>query len=745
MRGRVAPTAPGRTAAQGSAAHPGLSEQGIGDLIDAIVELSPELARRRSVLPSVDWRQASPAQVARLSDLLAAAGMAIPPWLAADLLVAGHRLPADTVSHLPAATTALAALVGSGEGVPLPEPVRQGLADCAAAPPMDSAVAKAIVSRLAARGDDNLAVRIALAQWPHTADAWRALGTGAARHLDQLPSVRLRIASYSSTQLLAEALRPAFAANGHRAIVASAPYGSVMSSLLQPESEVDALLLLLDFDGLVAADWRSGPSRIREGFERGLGDLCDAAAQFCVRSGSPLFLNTLPVAALPSLGHADLLHEAGAAAMTGRANQRLAELAASTPLVQLVDADVALAAIAPRVRTEPKLWYFGRMAYSDEATRHLARAFAVAWTARKGGRAKVLALDFDNTLWGGVYGDDGIERLACGDDAPGNAYKALQTEALRLKSQGVLLVGLSKNNPDATSVFDRHAGMALRADDFVAFAVNWEPKPDNIRRIASELRLGLDSFLFVDDSPHERAAMRRMCPEVIVPEVPYDPALRPGWLRSLACTWPLRVTGEDARRSELYLAEAKAKALRASAVSYDEYLAGLEQRLTISPVGRSALPRVAQLHERTNQFNLTTRRLTEPELQALMADSDGHIILKGEVADRFGDHGLVVAAVVRMSGQTASIESFVMSCRVVARTIETAFLGAIIARLIGRGVETIEAAYLPTAKNGMVRDFYASNGFEPAGALDGGTLWCWRHERPRIPDAPFVAVHWSEQ
>src|SRR4029078_10700681 len=175
--------------------------------------------------------------------------------------------------------------------------------------------------------------------------------------------------------------------------------------------------------------------------------------------------------------------------------------------------------------------------------------FARACKARQRGPVKVVAVDFDNTLWGGVFGDDGIDKLACGDDFPGNAFKAFQRDCLRLKAQGLLLVGLSKNNPDAIDVFVKHPGMALKAEDFAATPINWEPKPDNIRRLARELNLGLDSFLFLDDSPHEREAMRRMCPEVFVPEMPADPALRPGWLRALRCTWPVRITSEDARRA----------------------------------------------------------------------------------------------------------------------------------------------------------------------------------------------------
>src|SRR5690606_15446634 len=169
----------------------------------------------------------------------------------------------------------------------------------------------------------------------------------------------------------------------------------------------------------------------------------------------------------------------------------------------------------------------GRIAYSAAASRALARRFAEAWHLLKRGPLKVLALDFDNTLWGGVYGDDGLGALVCGPEFPGNAFSTFQQECLRLKRQGMLLAGLSKNDPDAITVFDRPPGMVLRADDFAATAIDWNPKPENIRKLAAELNLGLDSFLFLDDSPHEREAMRQVCPDVTVPEMPADPAQRP--------------------------------------------------------------------------------------------------------------------------------------------------------------------------------------------------------------------------
>ncbi|MBN8910350.1 MAG: HAD-IIIC family phosphatase, partial [Rhodospirillales bacterium] len=337
-----------------------------------------------------------------------------------------------------------------------------------------------------------------------------------------------------------------------------------------------------------------------------INHLAAALREFTAHSQAPLLISTIPVPAAPAAGFLDRSHASGLRRAVDRINRHILEAAEQSKQIIVVDADQALASLPIRDQSDAKLWYYGRIAYSADAVRLLARAFAEAWSSLKRGPAKVLAVDFDNTLWGGVYGDDGVEALACGDDFPGNAFRALQAECLRLRQQGMLLVALSKNNPDAITAFQTHAGMLLQPDDFAATAINWEPKPDNIRKIAAELNLGLDSFVFLDDSPHEREAMRRLCPEVSVPEMPVDPAERPLWLRRMTRTWPLRLTGEDETRAALYAARRDAENAKASAVNFEDYLKGLEQHLTVAHVSRATLPRVVQLHERTNQYNLTT-------------------------------------------------------------------------------------------------------------------------------------------
>ncbi len=711
-------------------------------ILDVLLEDGAPPSRHHALLAAIDWRQVSAGQIERLLGKLTQSGKALPPWLVRQVALAGYAFGEEAVLHVAAELRTLSLLNGYAPGEPLPPTLRHAVSDAASGPAMEPGVAAALAKRLAELDDAPLACRVALGQWRHAPDVLRAVRKPLADAVAELPEARVRVAGFSTTHRLVEALGTAFATVGRRAEVSEADFGSVIAELHTAREGSDAAILLLDPESYFVPDWREELAHQGERLEQKLTALCQAISAFVTRTGTPLFVNTLPAASSPALGHVDRAHAAGAAFATESVNRALAELAAENASVHLVDSDIALAAIAPAERGDAKLWYYGRIAYSDAATRHLALAFAQAWQSRQRGPVKVVALDFDNTLWGGVYGDDGLEKLACGDDFPGNAFKAFQRECLRLKAQGMLLVGLSKNNADAIEVFERHPGMALKRDDLAATAIDWEPKPQNIRRLARELNLGLDSFVFLDDSAHEREAMRLMCPEVNVPEMPADAAERPAWLRRLACTWPVRVTAEDAQRAQLYAVERKARELRETAASYDDYLAELEQHLVMEPVSRETLARVAQLHQRTNQFNLTTRRFTEADIEAFMARPERVRVLLGRASDKFGDHGIVAAAVATIDGGTASIVSWLMSCRVIGRRIETAFLGALISDLAGRGVERIQGIYLPTPKNGMVRDVYAAHGFLPIEGSGEGQHFEWRKGESEIPHSPFVTVQW---
>lgn len=734
------------------ATRPSTSEQAaVGDdiraidrIVDAAIDAAPDCVRRRLILPSLDWRAVPATKVARMMSLLKQSGVACPRWLAKAVLLAGHVTEEEQHQNLSAHLKLLnrinqASLHGE-TGVEI-GPLVDGLMDDAT---IETEIIGAIVPRLIKIGCSRQAVRLALAHSHRTQDPLRAVVAQLDAVLRELPAVRLRVTGFSTTQLFAAALGPAFAARDWRADVSQAEFGVALSELAKPDVGHDALLLLLDLDGFAPFDWRNPPARVAELLSERAELLAGALAAFAERSEVPLFINTLPCAPAPTAGLLDWRHAAGLRRAIEVVNARILDAAGLSSKIVVIDGDEALAEIALSRHVDQKLWFYGRIAYSVEATRALAGAFARAWRLLFQGPVKVLAVDLDNTLWGGIYGDDGVERLASGQEFPGNAFLAMQQECLRLRSQGILLVALSKNNADAISAFERHPGMVLKPSDFSALAVNWEPKPQNIRKVAAELNLGLDSFLFIDDSPQERDAMRRQCPEVRTPEMPADPAERPLWLRRQACTWPVRLTAEDEARQALYATGREASQWKAIAGSQEDFLRGLEQRLTVGHVRAETVARIAQMHERTNQFNLTTVRSTEADIAAMAAEAWPGIVLYGRASDRFGDHGIVIAAVAEIVGGEAFLRSFLMSCRVIGREVERAFLGELLRELAWRGVSRVYGEYIPTAKNAMVRDFYPTSGFARVEADEGaGTNWVLSLSNTELPGSQFVTVVWE--
>jgi FkbH-like protein len=679
--------------------------------------------------------------VADLLAVLEQSGVPCPGWLARLLVVAGHVLPEGPrlAGPLKSLNRVNGACRGGEKGLDV-ELLLAGMYEDAS---VDGDIAGALVARLMELGRSEDAARLALAHGHRAPGALRNAKEPIDALAQELPRTRLRLAGYSTTEALAEALHPAFVAAGWRPEISRAGFGEVIAELMGPQHPCDALVVLLDFDGLASLDWRNAPARVAELFSERADLLASAMAKFAEQSAATLLINTIPCAPAPMAGLLDRRHAMGLRRAIDFVNARILQVAEQSARVVVIDSDLALADIPLSDHIEPKLWFYGRVAYSLDATRALAHAFAQAWRLLRHGPLKVLALDLDNTLWGGTFGEDGVERLLCGHDFPGNAFLAMQQECLRLRNQGLLLVALSKNNAEAVTAFDQHPGMTMRSHDFAATAVNWVPKPQNIRKLAADLNLGLDSFMFLDDSPQERDAMRRLCPEVSVPEMPADPAERPLWLRRLSSTWPVRLTDEDQARQALYVAGREVGRWKAAAATHEDFLRGLEQRLTVARIGRNTVARVAQMHLRTNQFNLTTVRSTEADIAAMAADDWPGVGLHGRVSDRFGDHGIVVAAVAAIEGSEASIRSFLMSCRVIGREIERAFLGELLRELARRGADRVYGAYLPTAKNAIVRDFYSACGFTRIEEDEGRSTWLLHLDRDELPGSQFVSIEWE--
>ncbi len=377
-----------------------------------------------------------------------------------------------------------------------------------------------------------------------------------------------------------------------------------------------------------------------------------------------------------------------------------------------------------------KTWYFGALPFSARGETLLAAEIARIEGILHGTRKKCLILDLDNTLWGGVIGEDGLEGIALSDHGIGAVYRDAQALLKQLAHQGVLLAIASKNNvEDALLPFKSHPHALLRKENFACIRANWLPKPQNIEEIARELNIGMDSMVFIDDSPVERAAVRAAHPEVEVPEFPADTASLPAFLSGVAerhFTVP-RLEGEDLAKAEMYRAEALRKGEREACASLEDYLASLEMVLDLHPLKEEEIPRAAQLCAKTNQFNLTTRRHSEAELRAMLRDAN-HRVWIASLKDRYGDYGRIALVIVELSGtensRRAFFDTFLMSCRAMGRGVEDTVLSWIEELVGSEGVTTLAGQYIPTPKNEPVHDFW-----ERMGYVQTGEFW--------IRQAPF--------
>ena len=366
----------------------------------------------------------------------------------------------------------------------------------------------------------------------------------------------------------------------------------------------------------------------------------------------------------------------------------------------------------------PAMYVTAELTLSVDALPHAARQVVQILSSAAGVVKKCLILDLDNTLWGGIVGDDGWESLQIGGLGIGKAFSELQEWARKLKERGIILAVCSKNTQAvAEEAFRKHPEMVLRLDDFAVFRANWETKVENIREIQRTLNIGFDSMVFLDDNRFEREMVRAQLPEVTVPELPEDPAEYLGHLYALNLFETASFSEADTSRTEQYRVEAQRAAAQAVFANEDEFLAHLEMRSEVRPFDAYTIPRVAQLSQRSNQYNLRTVRYGEEDAKRLAASPD-HVTRSFTLADRYGDHGLIAVVVLeRRSPGRFFIENWFMSCRVLKRGMESFILNHLVAACREHGIAELAGEYLPTAKNELVRDHYRDLGFRQEGAV----------------------------
>ena len=435
------------------------------------------------------------------------------------------------------------------------------------------------------------------------------------------------------------------------------------------------------------------------------------------------------------MGNRDVWDIHGRTNFISRLNQKFYAYAASHEDFYINDIDYLAADYGLTAWGDAFYWHMYKYAMCLDAIPSLASSLANIIKSLYGRNKKALVLDLDNTLWGGVVGDDGVDGIAIGPEVPeGQVYAEFQSYCKALKSIGVVLAVDSKNDEANALAGLNHPDGVLRPDDFVCIKANWEPKDRNLLAIAEELNLGADSFVFADDNPAERSIVAAQVPGVETPVL--DGA--ENYIKMLDHGGYFEVTalsGEDLKKTELYHANAQRRRAQAAFSDYDAYLDSLEMKATIRRFEPLYMQRIAQLTNKSNQFNLTTLRCSEDDIRA-MAEDAGCLCLYGKLVDKFGDNGVVTVVAGRQQGDVLHLQLWLMSCRVLKRGMEDAMMDAVVADAAARGIKTIRGYYYPTAKNGMVRDFYAEMGYTQLETDEnGGTVWELEVEtyRPRQP------------
>jgi FkbH-like protein len=549
----------------------------------------------------------------------------------------------------------------------------------------------------------------------------------AAAPVSGLAPFRLGVVSNATTSFLKPALIGAALRYGVALDVVVADFGQLEQEAFDPAGVInvarpDAILLAIDHRGLPfrspGADawpvYRAEPAieaftTIRNGFRAHAGATCIVQS---LPAPTEVLFGSLDMAAAGTLRAATAAFNAHLVAECVRGGDILADV---DWLAQRVGLDEWY---------DDRHWYLSRLPFSQRALPLYADYIARIVGAMRGKSRKCLVLDLDNTIWGGVIGDDGLDGIALHPgDGRGEAFRAVQTLALDLRRRGIVLAVCSKNDESiARQAFREHSGMMLREQDIAVFMANWDDKATNLERIAERLELGLDALVFLDDNPVERAQVRGALPQVAVPELPDDASEYARLLAVAGYFESVAFTSDDLARADQYRGNAERARVLEGSRNVDEFLRSLDMEITLGPFLPAGRKRIAQLINKTNQFNVTTRRYTEQQVAAL-EDSAEHYTLQVSVRDRFGDNGMISVVICERGAEEWRIDSWLMSCRVLNRKVEEAVCSRIARDARAAGAKRLAGLYIPTDRNGIVRNLYARLGFEAAGTQDGTERW----------------------
>jgi len=539
--------------------------------------------------------------------------------------------------------------------------------------------------------------------------------------------IRIALLSDAATQQFVPLLRALFHRQGVDAAVYEGAFDAIRLETLDPDSALyhfrpDAVVLLNSVQALRAAlgNWTGDPLDFLRDQSESMLAIWDA-----LKSHSPatILQSNFVLPHERYFGNFDQKVPGAFYTIAQSLNALLAEEARSRPGVLINDVEALASWVGRRNWFDDRLWDLAKAFCALDCLPAAAKNIVDIVMATRGRVIKCIILDLDNTLWGGVIGDDGLDGILLSAHGDGESFYRFQAYLKGLRKRGILLAVCSKNEMhNALLPFEKHPDMLLRREDITAFVADWNDKAQNILKIRDILNIGLDSMVFLDDNAFERNLVRSLVPEVIVPELPEDPADYVRDLSELNLFESTSFSAEDLNRAELYRAEAVRREQQTQFGSAGEFLASLDMRIVVSRFDPFHLPRIAQLIQRSNQFNLTTHRYSESECAALMEDSR-YVPLYVKLSDRLGDHGLIGIIVLEPTTEKLWIRDWLMSCRVLARGVEQYLMNLVVEQACSLRVSQIGGEYIPTAKNGMVSEFFAQFGFTRTSENNGHTVW----------------------
>ena len=562
----------------------------------------------------------------------------------------------------------------------------------------------------------------------------------------QLRPVRIAIAATHTADVLVSALPGTGLRHGLLIETCQADFGQLAQQLLDPSSALAAAKPDFTYIALdPAALGLSRPLLDAAGAEAAVQSALDyvQALRDAVHQniGGGAILHTLPPLVESLFGSWDARQPGSVRWLIGEFNRRLATDGPA-------DGDLLLdlAAIAETVGLaqwhDAMRWHDAKLPFTLDAVPLVADHMCRLVAAARGLAKKCLVLDLDNTLWGGVIGDDGVDGIKLGQgSAAGEAHLAIQSLAFDLRQRGIVLAVCSKNEEAAALLpFREHDEMVLAEDHISVFVANWTDKASNLKHIAEVLNIGVDALVFLDDNPAERERVRQELPEVAVPEVGDEPAKYCRLLTMAGYFEAIAFGEEDRQRAEMYQANAKRGSAMQKIGNLDDYLASLDMVCTIQPFDDLGRARIAQLVNKSNQFNLTTKRLTEAEVAAIQHDP-AMFTMQVRLVDRFGDNGMISVVVFQKGADTWHCHTWLMSCRVLGRRVEEAVLAHVAEAARAAGAQCLTGDYLPTAKNVLVEKHFEKLGFDPMGELPGGgTHWSLALDAYSSPALPLLIV-----